>query len=95
MIRSEELEPALVGPSTLIFLMLGAFLCTCGGMWFSYENNLPDSNRGVYFTCAGLMTMGVAMIVVGLGLGRMDLKTRSKGREALRGDRDQPAVPKT
>ena len=71
--RSEESEPALIVPEALIFIMLGAFLAVGGGIWFSYEIDQPFASRGVYYVCVGLVAMGVALIAIGLGIGRMAL----------------------
>jgi hypothetical protein len=85
MSRTEESEPALIVPEALIFILLGAFMSACGGFWFWYQTQQLDSNRGVYYVCVGLMAMGAAFIAIGLGMGRMALRTRSDAR-------DTPAV---
>jgi thiol:disulfide interchange protein len=81
MSRTEESEPALILPEALIFILLGAFITAAGGIWFAYQTGQADSNRGVYYVCVGLMAMGMALIAVGLGIGRMALRTRSKATE--------------
>jgi hypothetical protein len=75
--RSEESEPALIAPETLVFVLLGAFLLAYGGIRLSYESGPIDLSRWVYGLCIGMMAMGVAFIAIGLGMGRMALKTRS------------------
>jgi hypothetical protein len=90
MARSEESEPALILPEAFIFIMLGAFLTAAGGFWFSYQSAQPFSSRGVYSVCVGLMCMGIALIVIGMGVGRMALRNRSAARDDPRLDEDRP-----
>jgi hypothetical protein len=80
--RSEESEPALIGPETMVFVLLGAFLLAFGGIRLSYESGQFDLARWVYRLCAGMMTMGVAFIAIGLGIGRMALRSRSEAPKA-------------
>jgi hypothetical protein len=87
--RPEESDPALIAPETMVYIMLGAFMAACGGIRIAYETAQPFPSRGAFYVYSALVVIGIAFIAIGLGIGRMALRTRSAADKPRGGDEDR------
>jgi len=63
-------------PTALIYITLGGLLTVWSGIWFLYQNNNPPSSPGTRYICLGLLLTGVALLVIGFGIGKISRKAQ-------------------
>lgn len=60
--------------AALIYVTVGALIVIWTGVWYVYlYNNPPDprESHSVYYWCTGFLVTGLAMVLIGLVLGRL------------------------
>src|SRR5262245_24747081 len=63
--------------TALIYVTLGLLMVVWPGVWGTYLFNNPPAGHGAYYWCGGFAVTGVALLVLGLGLGRLGRAARS------------------
>jgi len=86
-------KPSSNGPTALVYITIGALLSVWSAIWFFYEQNNPNASRGVYYICAGLLLTGIALLVIGFGVGRIahraqDAEIAQESAKAVAIDKD-------
>lgn len=72
--------------TALIYITVGALTVIWTGLWYVYLFNNPPETQTSYYWCTGFLVTGVALVFIGLGLGRI-------GRSARHADLPPAAVP--
>ena len=59
--------------TALIYVTVGALIVIWTGIWYCYlYNNPPPEASTVYYWCTGFFITGLALVFIGIGLGRIN-----------------------
>jgi hypothetical protein len=69
-------SPSKAARTALVYITVGTLLMIWTCVWYVYlQNNTPTTNTPYYF-CGGLFLSGLALIGIGLGVGRIGSEAR-------------------
>jgi uncharacterized membrane protein len=77
MLHANGQKPKSVAPAALTYITLGALLSVWSGIWYLYEQNTANASRGIHYVCAGLLMTGLALLSIGIVLGRIAHRAHS------------------
>ena len=82
-------KPSAAAKMALAYITIGALLIIWTGVWFvyNYQHQYPAYSTS-YYLCTAFMLTGLALLVIGLGLGRI-------GRAARHAELPPPEVTPT
>jgi hypothetical protein len=72
--------------TALFYITAGAVAVVWTGIWYVYLFNNPPDTNSAYYWCTGFLVTGLALVLIGLGLGRF-------GRPAPAAAPQQPLFP--
>ncbi len=62
--------------TALIYITAGALLVIWTLVWYVYLHNNPPETKSVHYLCGGFLMTGLALMVIGFGLGQMGRAAR-------------------
>jgi hypothetical protein len=62
--------------TALTYITAGAMMVIWTLVWYLYLHNNPPDTNSVYYWCGGLLMTGLALMVIGFGLGRIGRAAR-------------------
>lgn len=69
-------------PAALVYITLGALLSVWSGIWFLYQSQSQNPSGGSRYVCLGLLLTGIALLVIGFGIGQISRKAQAGEIEA-------------
>jgi hypothetical protein len=59
------------GRTALIYITAGTLTVVWATVWYVYLFNNPAETQNAYYWCTGFLVTGLALVLIGLGLGRI------------------------
>jgi hypothetical protein len=69
-------KPSSAAFTSLSYITVGALTMVWTGVWYVWLRNHPPATDAPFFWCAGFGITGVALLVIGLGLGKIGRAAR-------------------
>lgn len=69
-------------PTALVYITLGALLTVWSAIWFFYRVQTQNTTGPGHYICLGLLLTGVALLVIGFGVGQISRKAQAGELEA-------------
>ncbi len=78
-------KPSSAAHMAIVYITVGTVVDIWSGVWCWYLRNYPPQTSVPFYWCAGLFLTGLALVVIGLALGRI-------GRSARHAEMPPPEV---
>src|SRR5207248_3825186 len=62
--------------TSLVYITVGAMTVIWTGVWYVFLYNNPPETQSVYYWCTGFLVSGLALVLIGLALGRIGCSAR-------------------
>ncbi len=62
--------------TSLVYITVGAMTVIWTAVWYVYLYNNPPESHSVYYWCTGVLASGLALVLIGLALGRIGRSAR-------------------
>jgi hypothetical protein len=70
----------------VMYVTVGAIMCVWSGLWYWFQQRHQSGSDNSYFWCYGFFLTGLALLIIGLALGRI-------GRQARHAEAPPDATP--
>jgi hypothetical protein len=69
-------SPSPAARNAVIYVTAGTLTLVWSGIWFWYLEENPPINNAVWYFCYGFLLTGLALLVIGLGIGQIGRSAR-------------------